>query len=207
LFGLENAIRAGCERSGDVACALEYEHRAAQRRKAVDRYLWDAPRSTYLDYRWTKQSRVPRLSAASLYPLFVSLASRSEAAAVAGAAARELLQRGGLVTTTIETGEQWDWPNGWAPLQWIAVAGLRDYGHTALAASIACRWMATVNDVYRQRGKLVEKYDVVAAGRGGGGGEYPLQDGFGWTNGVMRKLMALYPEYADGNAPARCPNG
>jgi alpha,alpha-trehalase len=207
LFGLENAIRAGCERSGDHACALEYERRAAARRKAIDRFLWDAPRGTYLDYRWTKQSRVPRLSAASLYPLFVSLASRSEAAAVAGTAARELLQRGGLVTTTVESGQQWDWPNGWAPLQWVAVAGLRDYGQTALAASIACRWMASVNDVYRQRGKLVEKYDVVAAGRGGGGGEYPLQDGFGWTNGVMRKLMALYPEYADVTAPARCPSG
>jgi alpha,alpha-trehalase len=207
LFGLENAIRAGCEHSGDHACALEYEHRAAARRKAVDRYLWDAPRGTYLDYRWTKKNRVPRVSAAALYPLFVSLASKSQATAVAAFAAHELLKRGGLVTTTLDTGEQWDSPNGWAPLQWIAVAGLRGYGQTALAAAIACRWMASVNDVYQQRGKLVEKYDVVTAGRSGGGGEYPLQDGFGWTNGVMRKLIALYPEYADVAAPARCPTG
>jgi len=36
--------------------------------------------------------------------------------------------------------------------------------------------MANVNDVYRQSGKLVEKYNVVATGHSGGGGEYPLQD-------------------------------
>jgi neutral trehalase len=32
--------------------------------------------------------------------------------------------------------------------------------------------------------------------RGGGGGEYPLQDGFGWTHGVTARLMALYPAAA-----------
>jgi alpha,alpha-trehalase len=97
------------------------------------------------------------------------------------------------VTTPIATGEQWDAPNGWAPIQWIAIAGLRRYGKQSLAQSIACRWTRNVVAVYRQTGKLVEKYDVMTIGRSGGGGEYPLQDGFGWTNGVTRKLLALYP--------------
>jgi alpha,alpha-trehalase len=78
-------------------------------------------------------------------------------------------------------------------LQWIAVSGLRDYGQKALAETVACRWLATVVAAYRQSGKLVEKYDVVDPSRRGGGGEYPLQDGFGWTNGVARKLLSLYP--------------
>jgi len=65
--------------------------------------------------------------------------------------------------------------------------------------------MVSVNRVYGETGKLVEKYDVMSAGRSGGGGEYPLQDGFGWTNGVMRRLMALYPaEAADSNSE-QCP--
>jgi alpha,alpha-trehalase len=205
LYGLENAIRAGCERSGDGPCAREFERRAAARRKSMDRYLWDAPEGAYLDYRWTKNVRMPRVSAATLYPLFVSLASKSQATAVANITARELLKAGGIVTTTVSTGQQWDSPNGWAPLQWIAVSGLRGYGQTSLAEAVACRWMANVNDVYLQSGKLVEKYDVVTTGRSGGGGEYPLQDGFGWTNGVMRKLMALYPADAESTTPARCP--
>ncbi len=206
LFGLENAIRAGCERRGDAACAREFAHRAGARRKSIDRYLWDASLGVYLDYRWTKRLAVPRLSAATLYPLFVALPSQLQAAAVAQITARELLGSGGIVTATIVgTGQQWDSPNGWAPLQWIAVSGLRDYGQTTLAAAIACRWIANVNDVYAQSGKLVEKYDVVTIGRSGGGGEYPLQDGFGWTNGVMRKLLELYPEDAALATPASCP--
>jgi alpha,alpha-trehalase len=205
LFALENAIGAGCERKGDAACAREFAHRAEARRKAVDRYLWDADQGVYLDYRWTKQQRVPRLSAAALYPLFVSLASKAQAAAVAKITAHDLLKAGGIVTTPLATGEQWDSPNGWAPMQWIAVSGLRDYGHAPLAAAIACRWMANVNDLYRQSGKLVEKYDVVTTGRSGGGGEYPSQDGFGWTNGVMRKFIELYPQDAELSVPARCP--
>jgi alpha,alpha-trehalase len=136
----------------------------------------------------------------------VSLASKDQAAAVANIAARELLKAGGIVTTTLTTGQQWDAPNGWAPLQWIAVSGLRGYGDAALAETIACRWMANVNDVYAHSGKLVEKYDVVTVGRSGGGGEYPSQDGFGWTNGVMRKLMALYPAEAGLASPAGCPS-
>ncbi len=205
LFGLENAIRAGCEHSGDKSCALEFERRAAARRRSIDHYLWDGTKGAYLDYRWTKKTRMPLVSAATFYPLFVSLASKAQATAVAGTTARELLKSGGIVTTTVETGQQWDSPNGWAPLQWIAVSGLRDYGETTLAATIACRWIVNVNEVYRKSGKLVEKYDVVTTGRSGGGGEYPLQDGFGWTNGVMRKLLALYPQTADLASPAQCP--
>ena len=204
LFGLENAIRAGCLRSGDKSCASEFAERAAVRRRSIDHYLWDEARGAYLDYRWTTGVRMPRVSAATLYPLFVSLASKPQAQAVANITARELIKAGGVVTTTVDTGQQWDSPNGWAPLQWIAVAGLRDYDEMPLAATIACRWMASVNGVYRQSGKLVEKYDVVTVGRSGGGGEYPLQDGFGWTNGVMRKLLALYPADAEFTTPALC---
>jgi len=196
LFGLENAIRLGCERQADSVCVKEFARRATARHAAIDHYLWDASGGCYLDYRWTQPAPIMRLSAATLYPLFVALASETQAAAVAKTTIRELLKPGGIVTTLLETGQQWDAPNGWAPIQWIAVAGLRLYGQLALAETIACRWMINVEAVYDQSGRLVEKYDVVATGRSGGGGEYPLQDGFGWTNGVMQKLIALYPAKA-----------
>jgi alpha,alpha-trehalase len=192
LYGMEIAIRRGCERSGDAACADEFKHRAARRRAAIERTLWD-PSGAYFDFSWTQHRRVPRLSAATLYPLFVGLTSAHRAATVAALTRRRLLEPGGIVTTPIATGQQWDSPNGWAPLQWIAVSGLRGYGQSALARTIACRWVSNVDDVYRHTGKLVEKYNVVELGTSGGGGEYPTQDGFGWTNGVTRYLLALYP--------------
>jgi alpha,alpha-trehalase len=159
----------------------------------------------YFDYRWTLRAPITRLSAASLYPLFVSIASDEQASAVSSAVRRELLQPGGLVTTPLETGQQWDAPNGWAPIQWIGVEGLRHYHQDGLAETIACRWMSNVKAVYRQSGKLVEKYDVIRTNRKGGGGEYPTQDGFGWTNGVMRKLETLYPTDAALERAELCP--
>ena len=206
LFALERAIRDGCERAQDARCATVFEKRAAARAGAMSRYLWDGAAGNYQDYRWTRQGRSGRISAAMLYPLFVGAASPAQAAAVAAAVRRELLKPGGLVTTPINTGQQWDAPNGWAPLQWIAIAGLRRTAQEPLAATIACRWMVTVNTVFHETGKLVEKYDVVDLDRRGGGGEYPLQDGFGWTNGVMRQLMALYPAYAQLKSAALCPS-
>jgi len=193
LYGLETAIAAGCEKHQDADCARDFAGRAAARRSAIDRHLWNASRGTYLDYRWTHARQNPEVTAATLYPLFVALASPAQAAAVAKTVAHELLEPGGIVTTKRTTGEQWDSPNGWAPLQWLAIDGFRHYDQDALAATIACRWIVTVDAFYEQTGKLIEKYDVIEPGRRGGGGEYPTQDGFGWTNGVMRRLLALYP--------------
>jgi alpha,alpha-trehalase len=206
LYGLEEAIRAGCERAADRACAQDFAHRAAARHRAMDRYLWDARRGFYADYRWRDGQRTAVLSAATLYPLFEDLASKTQSQRVAEVVRASLLEQGGLGTTVLATGQQWDAPNGWAPLQWIAVRGLRAAGQPQLAEAIACRWVVSVTTVYARSGRLVEKYNVLSTG-GGGGGEYPLQDGFGWTNGVMRQLMALYPTFAGIATVDRCPGG
>jgi alpha,alpha-trehalase len=205
LYGLESAIRLGCKRRADRACAREFERRAKSRAAAIDRYLWDEQAGAYYDYHWSEPAAaITRLSAATLYPLFVGLASDSQAQALAKTITRDLLKPGGVVTSPVTTGEQWDAPNGWAPIQWMAVDGLRRYGQNLLAERIACRWMVNVGDLYRQTGKLVEKYDVINVGQSGGGGEYATQDGFGWTNGVMRKLAAVYPADLGRTAVEQC---
>ena len=125
-----------------------------------------------------------------MVPLFTGTADAEQARVVADTVRRRLLAPGGLGTTERVTGQQWDRPNGWAPLQWMAVLGLERYGIAELAHEIRARWVHTVAAVYERESKLVEKYRLrnVAAElpTGGGGGEYPLQDGFGWTNGVTR---------------------
>ncbi len=204
LFGLEEAIGSGCAKVHDAACAAEFAHRATMRRAAVNRYLWDSAGGVFRDYRWVQRAQVPRISAATLYPLFVALASQAQAAAVAATVSRDLLKAGGIVTTPLETGQQWDAPNGWPPLQWIGVSGLRRYSVSPLARHRRLPMDRQRQSRLRASGKLVEKYDVLATGRAGGGGEYPNQDGFGWTNGVMRKLMALYPKFAANSTPESC---
>ncbi|HEY4154667.1 MAG TPA: trehalase family glycosidase, partial [Puia sp.] len=90
------------------------------------------------------------------------------------------------------TGEQWDAPNGWAPLEWMMIWGLDRCGQKNLAATAAKRWIRLNTRVYQKTGKLMEKYNVVDMTKVAGGGEYGGQDGFGWTNGVLLKLISMY---------------
>lgn len=188
MYGLETAIVQGCSILADWICVEDFDKRAKARKAAIDTWLWSPETGAYLDYQWKTGQRLDHLSAATFYPLFVGAADDRKAHVVAQKAWDQLLAPGGLRTTTVRTGQQWDTPNGWAPLQWVAVSGLRRYGEDALAGEIAKRWLATVEREYRASGKMLEKYDVEEA-KAGGGGEYPTQDGFGWTNGVTRALQ------------------
>jgi alpha,alpha-trehalase len=193
LHHLETTIAAACARSGDRACARDYQAMADARAGAIQRYLWH-PQGWYADYDWRRGGVRPALTAAALFPLYAGIATPERAHRTAMAVRAQLLRPGGLVTTTVDSGQQWDAPNAWAPLQWVAVAGLRRYGEEALAHEVAAAFTGNVQALFAREHKLVEKYDADGALRGGGGGEYPLQDGFGWTNGVVLKLFAVYPE-------------
>ena len=95
---------------------------------------------------------------------------------------------GGVLTTNTETSQQWDAPNGWAPLQWITYKGLVNYQQDVLAEEIRQRWLKLNEKTYHETGKMMEKYNVSDIHLKAGGGEYPNQDGFGWTNGVYLAL-------------------
>ncbi|KGI49876.1 Trehalase [Escherichia coli] len=123
------------------------------------------------------------------------MANHEQADRLANAVRSRLLTPGGILASEYETGEQWDKPNGWAPLQWMAIQGFKMYGDDLLGDEIARSWLKTVNQFYLEQHKMIEKYHIAdGVPREGGGGEYPLQDGFGWTNGVVRRLIGLYGE-------------
>ena len=192
LWLLEREIAEGCVTMGDGDCAEEFSRLANARQTAIGAHLWSAEEGRFVDLDLDSHKATPRLSAATLYPLFVGLATQEQADAVAVTTRNELVATGGLRTTRLRTGQQWDAPNGWAPLQWVAIAGLERYGHEDLAREIARRWVETVERTWEETGKLLEKYDIEER-REGGGGEYPTQDGFGWTNGVTSAILEKYP--------------
>lgn len=194
LYKLECVIADLSAHADHPGNAKAFQALADARREAIDKYFWNRERGVYLDYDWQLKAPRQALNAATLTPLFCRLASAEQAKSVTAVVRKTLLDPGGLATTLVVNGQQWDRPNGWAPLQWIAVIGLKSYGHHALADDIADRWLNTVATVYRTSNKFVEKYDLQSA-RPGDGGEYALQDGFGWTNGVTRALLAMYPHH------------
>ncbi|EOS92952.1 alpha,alpha-trehalase TreA [Erwinia tracheiphila] len=191
LFHLETTLAHATLLNGDRQASQHFTQLAERRRQAINHYLWNEKQGWYADYDWQSGTIRPQLTAASLFPLWLKVANAPQADKTSVAVEKQLLKEGGLVTTTIHTGQQWDAPNGWAPLQWAAVEGLNNYGKSALAKEIGVRFLNNVQATYDKQHKLVEKY--VVEGKGiGGGGEYPLQDGFGWTNGVTLKLLDLY---------------
>ena len=99
------------------------------------------------------------------------------------------MQKGGLITTSITSNQQWDAPNGWAPLHWFTVQGLKHYEYKTLAQTIKSRWLNTVEVYFKQTGKLMEKYNVCQQSDKAEGGEYDVQEGFGWTNGVYQAFI------------------
>lgn len=193
LYHLELTLERASRAANAPNEAQRFQRLALERRQAINRLLWNEQGGYYTDYDWKHQQLSKPITAATLYPLFVQAAPRERALSTAHAVRDRLFKEGGLTTTTVNTGEQWDAPNGWAPLQWVAVVGLRHYGQDALAQSIGSRFLKNVQTLYDAQQKLVEKYVVEGEGLGGGGGgEYALQDGFGWTNGVTLKLLNLY---------------
>lgn len=174
---------------------VKYEQAAAARKKALQHEFY-CPDSGFSDLLLPNLEPTGRISAAMLYPLFVNSATKEQATYTAELVQKHLLKEGGIVTTPLHTGQQWDAPNGWAPLNYIAVIGLHQYGHTALAREIAGRFLYSCQTVYERSTKFVEKYDVCDPNSLSSGGEYQLQDGFGWSNGVYLALVDFLHETA-----------
>lgn len=191
LFHNEQVLAKASLLAGHNTQASRYQQQANTRQRAIEKYLWNHDQGWYADYDLRHQQVNNRLTAAALFPLYLHVASQPRADRMAKVAQSQLLQSGGLVTTLDNSGQQWDAPNGWAPLQWIASVGLQNYGHSDLAMEIVWRFLTNVQHTYNREQKLVEKYNVSTTGTGGGGGEYPLQDGFGWSNGVTLKMLDL----------------
>jgi len=191
LWNLEDVISKGAQLSKDTVLSKEFRQKANSRKRLIREVFWDAKVGYFMDYNFKTQKHKASISLAGAYPLFASLATREQAKQVAQKLKDKFLFKFGLVTTLTKTGQQWDYPNGWAPLQWISIKGLQNYHFNELAKECAERWIKGNIDWYKKTGKLVEKYNVVT-GVKGQGGEYPGQDGFGWTNGVLQKLMSEY---------------
>jgi alpha,alpha-trehalase len=193
LYVMEEDAARIMDTLGDAASARAWRTRAASRRDLVNTLMWDEQAGLYYDYN-IRTRRLRRYDfATTFFPLWAGIASPAQAARV-----RANLDRfeapGGLLTSTEVTGNQWDAPFGWAPLQVIAVSGLRRYGFHEDANRIATKFVALVAKELDEHGTIVEKYDVrrresdVAADIKFG---YSAnQVGFGWTNGAVLDLLA-----------------
>ena len=190
LSFLEEMIERGYGLSNDEAHFDKFRAQATERRKIIRNHFWSDQHNWFMDINIKDHTPTDVISLAGMYPLYFNIASEEQAEKAAATLKESFLREGGLVSTPYHTGQQWDAPNGWAPLQWMSIQGLRNYGFMELAEEVKSRWIKLNTTVYQNTGKMLEKYNVEDTSLLSGGGEYPVQDGFGWSNGVLRKLLS-----------------
>ncbi|MGA8028581.1 MAG: trehalase family glycosidase [Bryobacteraceae bacterium] len=198
LYLMETQTAEILETLGRTRDAGTWRKRAEARAERVNRLMWDQKDGLYYDYDFVNKRvrHYPFLT--TLYPLWAGFATKDYAARVEKNL--PLFEKvGGLQTSTHVSGNQWDSPFGWAPLQMIAVEGLRRYGYREDAERISMEFLSLVRREFSRQGFIVEKYDVVSGGSNVAGnihfGYSANQAGFGWTNAVFTELYdQLTPE-------------
>jgi alpha,alpha-trehalase len=194
LCRLETVLARAYQQTGNQAKSTGFLKKASKRAELINEYCWNKSIGYYTDYHWVNQEPLKMITPAGFYP-FTLLPAEFLQGKIQPAVVQlrqHLLKPGGIVTTAQHSHQQWDAPNGWAPLQWMVIRGLEQQGENSLAKDIAQRWVKLNVDVFRRTRKLMEKYNVENTALEAGGGEYPSQDGFGWTNGVLLALIKKY---------------
>ncbi len=192
LYRYELDLHDFAQQLGKTADATRWAQAAAARKEAMDKYLWRADDGMYRDYDFVagKPSNLPYLT--TFYPLWAGAASPQQAAAVRSKLSIFELQ-GGLTMDDRPSGAQWDNPFGWAPTNWLAVAGLDAYGFHDDAHRIAGKFSATIDRSLAADGTIREKYNMASGNADVKiiAGYTTNVIGFGWTNGVYLMMEEI----------------
>lgn len=190
LFGIEMDLFQFSKMVGDNESAEKYAEAAMKRKQAMIQYMQDPKTGLFFDYRSDLKQRSSILTADTFAPFFFGVSDPKHHQQTLKLALKRLKKKGGIVTSEVQSGKQWDSPYGWAPYNYIAVEALSQAGLTAEAQDVARRWVETVDRVYTRLGAVIEKYDMIT-------GDSPIetqdkyktQRGFGWTNGVYVQFI------------------
>jgi len=218
LYMNEEVLRSWNLIAGNKQQAMYFQQQATQRRQAIQALFWNATALQWYDFLldtlngtsdgYFQQHNDPHFYPSNFVPLY-ALAFESNNETMMNMF--KLFQDknhpfhypAGVPTSQHNTTQQWDFPNGWAPLQYFIIEGLtkmhqrfridtRSYTNDLIERWITTNYCAWNNTGGANGGMMFEKYDVTQIGKAGGGGEYVVQAGFGWTNGVILHFLKDY---------------
>ncbi|XP_047308366.1 probable trehalase [Impatiens glandulifera] len=206
ILKMELDISVLAKENGDRETSLQYLKASQVRKLAMNSIFWNEEKGQWFDYwldgksslqgyKWKSSQQNMKAFASNFIPLWIEPFHSD--AAMAAKVIKSLKDSGlvcasGIATTLTNSGQQWDFPNGWAPLQHMIVEGLLKMGTKeamSLAQDIAHGWLKTNYVTFKNTGVMHEKYNVETCGESGGGGEYNPQTGFGWSNGVVLSFL------------------
>ncbi|XP_063695618.1 trehalase-like [Culicoides brevitarsis] len=187
--------------AGDQVQVEYYRQKASELLNAINKVLWHEDIGSWLDYDLINNRRRELFSASNLAPLWVKAFNPADEAKITLKILNYLKvvgvndYPGGVPNTLEHTGEQWDFPNVWAPLQHLIIIGMDNLSHPdakALAYNWTEKWVRNNYLTYKDTRAMFEKYSAIEIGGQGGGGEYEVQLGFGWSNGAILDLLDKY---------------
>lgn len=190
------------EQVGDTTNSQIFRNRRAEFRDTVQNVFYNRTDGTWYDYNLRTQSHNPRFYTSTAVPLFTNCYNTLNT----GKSQKvfDYMDRmgvfnypGGIPSSmSQESSEQWDFPNGWSPNNHMIIEGLRKSANPEMQDKgflIASKWVMGNFRVFYETGHMWEKYNVIGSyPQPGSGGEYDVQDGFGWTNGAILDLLLTY---------------
>jgi alpha,alpha-trehalase len=196
LYKAEKDLAEMARLLGRTQDAVVWERRAKARRERVNRFLWNPHLGMFTDFNFYTGQPSSYRYASTFYPLWTGLATKAQANAVMEHL-KAFEQPGGLCVSDRESGVQWDKPYAWAPIEMLAVEGMRKYGFAAEANRVTKQFLTMVRENFLRDGTIREKYNAVDRST-----EIDITAGyksnvvgFGWTNGSFLVLLhALSPE-------------
>lgn len=202
LYLYEKDLAKAWEILGNSGKKDSYSRLAEKRAKVINELMWDEKAGYYFDYDFVNGRRSHLITVAGCYPMNVGIATRDQAERMYLVLKNTLQKKYGVVQSVrFIKNLQWDWPNGWAPLQLRAVEGLMRYGYNRLALRLIKKWLFLNIEIFKTTGKLWEKYDVVH-GNIGLPDKYPTPHGFAWTNACFL-ILANIMEFLEKDAHER----
>lgn len=185
----------------DLQKSAEYAALAASWRDSIEAVLWDEEDAMWYDYDIQDNLHRKYFYSSNVAPLWQNAVSSSFVKANGPRILSHLEKSGGLdfpggvPTSLIRSGEQWDFPNVWPPEVSIVVNALDNIGTVeakALALEVAQTFVRSCHWGFQEYKQMFEKYDAENPGKFGGGGEYNVQFGFGWSNGAVLEFLQKY---------------
>ncbi|CAF2027597.1 hypothetical protein Bca4012_080251 [Brassica carinata] len=213
LLKMELDIAFMMDICGDKNGSERFVKASEAREKAFETVFWNEKAGQWLDYwlssdgdepeTWKAENQNTNVFASNFAPIWISSFNSDEnlvKKVVKALKNSGLIAPAGILTSLKNSGQQWDYPNGWAPQQEIIVTGLARSGvkeAKEIAEEIARRWIRSSYSVYNTSGSIHEKLNVAEFGEYGGGGEYKPQTGFGWSNGVILAFLEEFGWHSD----------
>ena len=197
LYKYEKDLEVMSRILGRTGDAEKWKQQAAARKEGVQRYLWDTQRGEYFDYNTVTSRRSTYEYASTFYPLWAGIASPEQASVIMKSFGH-FEEPGGLRMSPYETGAQWDSPYAWAPVEFLAIEGLRRYGFADEANRASYAFLSTVAENFRRDGTIREKYNALnRSTESATSSGYQINVvGFGWTNATFLEFLHQLPAAA-----------